>query len=380
MESPPWRAPPPPAVPTDGVLGDTHWSVARTGVAPAEAPDPAPSVVVVCGDTPLSRALYPHPFAAALTLSLMATDDASLHDFDAAVDADARARARKEAEGARDAGGSSDEDAADERPPSTLPPLPPPPLQLRFVLQIQNTGKQPMTFTAGVVAALGLRCPALASIVGTAGRVRFDVPSPGAPPTVGVDESPDPVPLDGLRHLDRLYVGEVPEEAAAAAAAARRPPNAWKTQAPTPRPETTTSRDPWARALGSSLILRTGDLRHEIEAIPRRGFRDVGVRAPAPPPGGLRRSATTVIGEVARVVTLSPGAVFTGEAVVRLHDVTHRATPGDAVANAYTAARPHLRSLADMPPLAMGGARELESASAAADGPMLLDFEDEEEK
>ena len=261
------------------------------------------------------------------------------------------------------------------------PRSPPPPLQLRFVLQIQNTGKQPMTFTAGVIASLGLRCPALASIVGTAGRVRFDVSSPGAPPTVGVDESPDPLPLDGLRHLDRLYVGEAPtEEAAAAAAAARRAPNAWKTHAPPPRPETITSRDPWARALGSSLILRTGDLRHEIEAIPRRGFRDVGVRAPAPPPGGLRRSATTVVGEVARVVTLPPGAVFTGEAVVRLHDVTHRATPGDAIANAYTAARPHLRSLADMPPVAMGGAREPESGSAAADGPMLLEFEEDEEQ
>lgn len=326
---------PPPAVPADGVLGDIHWSVAGTGVAPPDAIDPAPSVCVVCGDTAATRSAWPHPFAAALTVSLMHTDDATVDDFDAAYEAAATKSAADEEAAAKAAADAADGDETTAAAaPTHSPPPPPPPLQLRFVLQIRNTGAAAMTFTAGMVAAFALRCPPLAGISGTAGRIRFDVATPGAPPTVGVDESVEDTPLDGVRHVDRLYVG-TGRPATAPPPPERPPPNAWMTAGETPPAEFTPTRDPWARS-DAGVTLRTGDLRHELEAIPRRGFRDVGVRAPAPPLGvATRRSAAAVIGEVARAVRLPPGAVFTGEAVVRLHDTTGRAPVESALRDAF---------------------------------------------
>jgi hypothetical protein len=204
------------------------------------------------------------------------------------------------------------------------------------VLQIHNTGSDAFTFTAGVVASLALRCPALAAVAGGGGRVRFDVAAPGAPPSVGV-ESVDPLPLDGERHVDRLFVGTGAKDGASGGGAgggdAARPPPA--------RPP---SVDPFARS-PAGLTLRTGDMRHEVEALPRRGFRDVGVRAVAPPPASpARTAAAAVVGEVARCVSLPPGGVFTGEAVFRLHDVSGGTDADAAAAARFVASHPLLRT------------------------------------
>jgi hypothetical protein len=375
-----------PAVPADGFLAAAHWSVVAAGVSPdPDAVDPAPSVCIATHDTPATRALWPYPFAAAYTVSLMATDDLTSADLGDEEAAEARAReAEVEGGGAADADADADAEAA--APPARARPTlglassmgeptgaaaaaaapdaprgaaalvlphgvsfgpdqdpegvtaglavapaplrPPPAVQLRCVLQVANTGADSMTFTAGVLADVRLPAPRLAAARGAAGRVRFDVASPGAPPSAGV-EGGDAVPLDGVRSLDRLYVGVAEGGGGGGARGGAADPS----DPPTPP---------------ASLTLRTGDMRHELEILPRAGFRDVGVRARAPR-GGARAAATALAGEVARAVTLPPGSVFTGEAVFRLHDATGAATPAATAAAAFAASRPGL-SAAGPPP------------------------------
>ena len=91
-------------LPPDGILRHAHWSVAASGAATVRSRarrggegegeeeedddgesgdgddengvlDPAPSVCLVCSDSPATRALWPHAFSVAYTISLMATDD-----------------------------------------------------------------------------------------------------------------------------------------------------------------------------------------------------------------------------------------------------------------------------------------------------------------
>ena len=235
------------------------------------------------------------------------------------------------------------------------PPRPPPPVQLRCVLQILNPAPSasPLTFTAGVIPHARLPRPMAAGLTGAVGRRALD--ALGGPPGTGpalVTETADRLPLGGPRPVDRVWIGD-----RVLGVDPPRRPLSRDRSGPPPAP--------------GSVFLESGDGRHALELIPRAGFRDTGARAPgtaARTPlavdaaAGDEYSATSraaataaaaaaaagagaawaagLVGEVARAVTLPPGALWTGEAVLRLHDREWAALPGAALRAAGVATTP----------------------------------------
>lgn len=416
-----------PTTPSDGFLRHMHWSIYATGVADggggggeggdgapaALSADPAPSVCLVARDTAASRAVWPHAFEAAYTVSLMLVDD-WVPPSDAAggvmggpsppggaptaVDAAEAARnaataAWAAASAAAPPGGddgsaagispaaraaakppgpphpelafpygadpdlAADPEAAAAGVPSgRAPPPPAPPVQLRCVLQVVNPAAAPgdLTFTAGVLPHARLPLPAGAAVLGAAGRPTLDGAAgpPGTGPTLAV-EGVDPVALGAGTPVDKVWIGEAARGRAAAPRTLSTAPDG-----PPPAP--------------GSVFLQTGDWRHALELIPRAGFRDTGARcsgsagaAPRPqerapdPYAATSRSAgraasqaasvadgsawaAGLVGEVARAVVLPPGGLWTGEAVLRLHDRASAAPPGAAERGAAAASQPTL--------------------------------------
>jgi len=256
--------------------------------------------------------------------------------------------------------GTDPEDAADPEavaaglPWAGDPPPPAPPVQLRCVLQVVNPASAPgpLTFTAGVVPHARLPLPSAAAIVGAAGRKALDALArpPGTGPGLAT-EGGEPVPLGGPGAVDRVWIGDLDR-------GAPRRPLSRAAGGPPPAP--------------GSIFLETGDWRHALELIPRAGFRDTGARCPgsagAPalsqgragdPYASASRAAASgaaaaravaagtawaagLVGEVARAVTLPPGGLWTGEAVLRLHDRSVAAPLGVAARAAFAASRPTL--------------------------------------
>ena len=262
--------------------------------------------------------------------------------------------------------------------------------------QERGAGSKDLVFGAAVSAAVALRHAPLAEVRGGAGRVTLESGRGGQDgfsraPALGLAPE-EPLSLAGSRDIECVWVGgrvlsssrggRGSAEAAAAAAASS---SASSADAAAPPRGSTHSPD--------SVVLGTGDYRHEIELIPRAGFRDTGVRAPRPKPrrripgvavsrsavddayaaalasgsafayypkaGGIglggegrdgddpnmgptagaagadvdssggaktldeRAVAVGLIGEIARPVTLKPGQVFRGEAVIRVHDLSY---------------------------------------------------------
>jgi hypothetical protein len=315
------------------------------------------------------------------------------------------------------------------------PPGPKAPVQLRMVLEVENPlpslegedgergggererargeGPGDLVFAAAVCASVALRHPTLPEVRGAAGRVTLDSSGGGRgggggsqgaggfffprAPELGVAPE-EPLSLAGTRHVDVVWVGSGPPSPSGSSSST--PAAAASSSAPRPRAPPPLQRGrgrlsdkaprPYRLSPGS-VVLDTGAWDLELELIPRAGFRDTGVRAPAPRarrrvpglaaaqsavdaayaadlaagsafvsyphPGGeyglgdptgahaaeaasafsnadadnsggartllARRVAVGLVGEMVRPVRLEPGETFRGEAVLRVHDLSH---------------------------------------------------------
>jgi len=451
-------------LPPDGILRHAHWSVAASGAATVHkrggeeeekeeegegagaavenhdddddddigwvddgaVVDPAPSVCLVCSDSPATRALWPHAFSVAYTISLMATDDfpdedeeeeeerkrveekrkkaaaeaaraaaaaaaeAAAEEVSAAGEGGAKASssprgtspaggkfgsiagggsatpaalAREAAAAAREAAtrgvaastttagassnnASSSASSSEAKLPHDFPDVPPeddpegiwaampredppgpppPPVQLRLVLEVWNPLEEEegegesgnsdesknLVFGAAVSAALALKHAPLSQVRGNPGRVTLESSSAASTsrsraPVLGIAPE-EPLWLSGSREVECVWVG----------GKVKNQETELSSPFPSPASPSSSEQGSSSRLRGSalspdSIVVDTGDYRHELELIPRSGFRDVGVRAPRPKPRARVPRLARALSEVdsAYAEALAKGSVF----------------------------------------------------------------------
>ena len=199
------------------------------------------------------------------------------------------------------------------------PGPPPPPVQLRLVLEVFNpvpveegggkdgggeesgngeNGSKNLVFGAAVSAALALGHVPLAQVRGGAGRVTLESSSSASnsrsrAPVLGVAPE-QPLSLAGSKEVECVFVGGQSKKENDS------------------DPSSPSNRLRGSKLSPDSLVVEPGDHRHELELIPRAGFRDAGVRAPRPKPRprvpGVARSLSEA--DSAYAAALAAGSAF----------------------------------------------------------------------
>mmetsp|Transcript_23694 Transcript_23694/g.60838 ORF Transcript_23694/g.60838 Transcript_23694/m.60838 type:complete len:476 (-) Transcript_23694:265-1692(-) len=272
-------------LPRDGFVSQMPWEVVGTEAGDEDVVfDPAPGICMQLTDTAESRAMWPHSFQMEYQVNLMENDDFPEAQWfepepEARVDDDDEVQ-RPKGPGRpkpKTAVLESKDDDEDEAGVHTSGAQ-----QLRFLLQITNTGDEPIRFTTGIRPLLAVKnlgqYGRWVRVLGLGAKYYFDYSNSSSPKLRMLGED---FLTFGDNEVDSLYVDVFGNH---------------------------------------DLMFCPGD-RSYISLHNRKGFKDVAAWNPHEGmPQEYQDFVSLGSARVARVVTLSPGEKWFAESVLRAHD------------------------------------------------------------